>query len=190
MKNIWILSVSKTIVSDKSVIQFLANLYGVGYNIEVTILKKLKQFSRPHPIRFHWISSHVDVESNENRDTLAKADASDPSISSTLITYLEFFSRVKCTQTKTLGLFHCALLVSEQTPCDNLRSLTYTDRAKSHAIYTKCTPGFASPEHILHCLRLSGQDLIANYWLILNFLRVNEALKPNLGLPICRDKQQ
>ncbi|GBM74990.1 hypothetical protein AVEN_231522-1 [Araneus ventricosus] len=68
----------------------------------MNILNKLKS---PVCYRIHlqWITSHVNIQSNEIADALAEAGADDALVPSTPLTYLELFSRDK-SRNKTIWL--------------------------------------------------------------------------------------
>ncbi|GBM56258.1 hypothetical protein AVEN_101538-1 [Araneus ventricosus] len=76
-------------------IQPLANWHRVRDNAGMHILNKLKSLSVSYRIHLQWILSHVNIQSNDFADALAKAGADDASVPSAPLTYLELFSRAK-----------------------------------------------------------------------------------------------
>ncbi|GFT11439.1 RNase H domain-containing protein [Nephila pilipes] len=123
-------------------------------SVGVEILKNLKRLSTSHQIHLQWISSHDGVEDNEIAGTLDKAAASEASVPTAPLTYLEIFSRAK-SQNKTTDLY----------------IVKYSEGSEHYETCTECFS--ALPEHILTCLSLSWQDIIENPMLVLNLFRVH-----------------
>ncbi|GBM06445.1 hypothetical protein AVEN_58297-1 [Araneus ventricosus] len=76
-------------------IQHLKNWTYIGDRTILSILQKLKLISLQNDVHFQWIPSHVDIKGNELADNLAKKDLSHSIPSSSEITFLELFSRIK-----------------------------------------------------------------------------------------------
>ncbi|GBM63031.1 hypothetical protein AVEN_54711-1 [Araneus ventricosus] len=188
---IWILTDSR------SSIQHLANWHRVRDNTGINILNKLKNLSVSYRIHLQWIPSHVNIQTNEIADALAKAGADDASVPSAPLTYLELFSRAK-SRNKTIWLIppeHHWYRGSRPGGClsndcsrrdqttltrflsgRSFRSLAFSDNSKCFEICPKCTAEQATLDHILACLGLSKQDLVPNPLLTLDFFRVHRLM--------------
>ncbi|GFX60105.1 RNase H domain-containing protein [Trichonephila clavipes] len=88
-KEIWILSDSR------SAMRHLSSWQSVRDNVGVAILSKLKRLSTSHQIHLQWIPSQVDLDGNEIAGTWAKAGACEVPEPSTLLTFLEIFSKTQ-----------------------------------------------------------------------------------------------
>ncbi|GFW64360.1 RNase H domain-containing protein [Trichonephila clavipes] len=150
---------------------------------------KLKRLSISHQIHLQWIPSHIDLEGNEIADTFVKAGACEVPESSTSLTFLQIFSRTK-RQNKTPHWYQCScpegslahcFTRQDQTLLDHFRSghiktLKFPEACKSFEMCTNCSSEPATPAHILECLGVTKQDLADDPSLVLDFLKVYDAM--------------
>ncbi|GFW44917.1 putative RNA-directed DNA polymerase from transposon X-element [Trichonephila clavipes] len=159
-REIWILSDNRT------AIQRLSNWQSVRDNVGVSILIKLKRLSTSHQIHLQWIPSHVDLEGNEIEDTLAKAGACEHhwySCSSPGGSLAHGFTR----QDQTLvARFRSGYF----------KTMEFSERFKSYEMCTNCSSEPASHAHILECLGSFKQDLADDPLVVLDFLKVYDAM--------------
>ncbi|GFW57840.1 RNase H domain-containing protein [Trichonephila clavipes] len=138
-----------------------------------------------------------DLEGNEIADTLSKAGACEvPEPSTPLTTFLEIFSRTKH-QNKTAWItpppehhwYQCSRpggpLAHSFTRQDqtllarfqgHIKTMKISKGRKSFEMCTNCSSGPATLAHILECLGLTKQDLADDPLLVLDFLKVYDAV--------------
>ncbi|GFU76169.1 RNase H domain-containing protein [Trichonephila clavipes] len=146
-------------------------------------------------IHLQWIPSHVDLEGKEIADTLAKAGACKAPKPSTSLTFLENFSKIKL-QNKTAWIilsehhwYQCSrprgslahgFNRQEQTVIvrfrrGHLKSMKFSEGSKSFDMCINCSEP-ALPAHNLVGLGLTKQGLADDSLLVLDLLRVYEAM--------------
>ncbi|GFY32868.1 uncharacterized protein TNCV_4024921 [Trichonephila clavipes] len=116
-----------------------------------------------------WIPSHIDLEGNEIADTLARADACEVQKPSTLLAFLEIFSRTKH-QNKPAWIiplehhwYQCSSprgslahgftrqdeTILARFRSGHIKSMKFSEGRKNFEICTNCFSEPATPDHIL-----------------------------------------
>ncbi|GFX72822.1 RNase H domain-containing protein [Trichonephila clavipes] len=170
----------------------------MGDNVAVSILTKLKRLFTSHQIHLQGILSHIDLKGNKIEGTLAKAGVCEVSESSAPLTFLKIFSRTKhqnktawINPPSTIGINAHVLrpgssLAHGFTRQDqtllarfrsgHIKSMKFSEGRKSFEMCTNCSSEPATPAHILECLGLTKQDLADESLLVLDFLKVYDAM--------------